>query len=427
MSRSFWNDGVGRRCDGDIQDGDCVEENQTHFPRRYYPSPSYYYPVDSANEAVKATKLGYKTHQTIENKNALCSTVLTKKFSPVPFQAFPRSSFEASYPSVASASNPEASCCPLCGFQVLEASNVSCKIGPGSEFHMADAPISATASRLQIGKGQERIHGESSTSVWLRSFVINQQEHLLNGCNPTDSSALHATAGLPVPFRMGTDDIILPAGTCWVCFQAANEAAKERQVEEDRMLATSLSNIILEEQQNRSADFHTPPPPLYHNRINTARGEMNQNTSQADENFASSDNYGPHHSAIDGHRERGTLQREEWPEERRVLTHTSLLSAVVERRLEEETNQNQNCHERNTNQGSNFQFGKSDVTVNDDACVYIGDYNILGERHGSRGELIWDNGDRYVGTFKNGMRSGQGAFFFRDGKNSNELSSFFVK
>lgn len=87
-------------------------------------------------------------------------------------------------------------------------------------------------------------------------------------------------------------------------------------------------------------------------------------------------------------------------------------------------NQNQNCHERTTmvnkgntisNQDSNIEVDKSEVAVNDDACVYIGDYNILGQRQGSRGELIWDSGDRYVGTFKNGMQSGQGAFFFRDG------------
>lgn len=46
---------------------------------------------------------------------------------------------------------------------------------------------------------------------------------------------------------------------------------------------------------------------------------------------------------------------------------------------------------------------------------YVGEYNFYGQRHGP-GELIWDNGDRYVGNFFNGVRDGNGSLFLRDGK-----------
>jgi hypothetical protein len=46
--------------------------------------------------------------------------------------------------------------------------------------------------------------------------------------------------------------------------------------------------------------------------------------------------------------------------------------------------------------------------------VYIGDFNIYGQRHGP-GELIWNNGDRYAGNFFNGHRDGHGTLFFGDG------------
>lgn len=47
--------------------------------------------------------------------------------------------------------------------------------------------------------------------------------------------------------------------------------------------------------------------------------------------------------------------------------------------------------------------------------VYIGDFNEFGERHGP-GELLWSNGDKYVGSFVNGLRNGQGTLFFKDGR-----------
>lgn len=46
--------------------------------------------------------------------------------------------------------------------------------------------------------------------------------------------------------------------------------------------------------------------------------------------------------------------------------------------------------------------------------VYIGDFNEQGERHGP-GELLWSNGDKYVGAFVNGLREGQGTLYFKDG------------
>ncbi|KAG7368407.1 TIR domain containing protein [Nitzschia inconspicua] len=47
--------------------------------------------------------------------------------------------------------------------------------------------------------------------------------------------------------------------------------------------------------------------------------------------------------------------------------------------------------------------------------VYIGEYNDRGQRHGPHGELIWENGDRYVGSFMCGKRTGTGTMFHRDG------------
>ena len=47
--------------------------------------------------------------------------------------------------------------------------------------------------------------------------------------------------------------------------------------------------------------------------------------------------------------------------------------------------------------------------------IYIGDFNEQGERHGP-GELLWSNGDKYVGSFVNGLREGQGTLYFKDGE-----------
>jgi len=98
-------------------------------------------------------------------------------------------------------------------------------------------------------------------------------------------------------------------------------------------------------------------------------------------------------------------------------------AAAANTRTEDQDQSNTISNSNNINNGNNDNNNNdngNNNNNNDDndggPSVYIGDYNILGQRHGSHGELIWDNGDRYVGTFKNGMRSGQGTFFFRDGK-----------
>mmetsp|Transcript_29922 Transcript_29922/g.67539 ORF Transcript_29922/g.67539 Transcript_29922/m.67539 type:complete len:593 (-) Transcript_29922:41-1819(-) len=48
------------------------------------------------------------------------------------------------------------------------------------------------------------------------------------------------------------------------------------------------------------------------------------------------------------------------------------------------------------------------------SCTYTGEYNIVGKRHGD-GELLWANGDKYVGDFKNGYIDGRGTISFHDG------------
>jgi hypothetical protein len=61
----------------------------------------------------------------------------------------------------------------------------------------------------------------------------------------------------------------------------------------------------------------------------------------------------------------------------------------------------------------------SNSSLSYSSVVYIGEYNRFGKRHGDYGELYWPNGDRYVGSFVNGVRQGQGTFFFMDGTESN--------
>ena len=49
------------------------------------------------------------------------------------------------------------------------------------------------------------------------------------------------------------------------------------------------------------------------------------------------------------------------------------------------------------------------------SCMYDGEYNSSGNRHGD-GTLIWMNGDKYVGKFKDGYIDGRGTITFHDGK-----------
>jgi hypothetical protein len=61
---------------------------------------------------------------------------------------------------------------------------------------------------------------------------------------------------------------------------------------------------------------------------------------------------------------------------------------------------------------SSSSYNSLGATMGD--TVYIGDFNIYGQRHGP-GELIWNNGDRFAGNFSNGHRDGHGTLFFGDG------------
>ena len=49
------------------------------------------------------------------------------------------------------------------------------------------------------------------------------------------------------------------------------------------------------------------------------------------------------------------------------------------------------------------------------SCTYTGEYNVYGKRHGD-GDLVWANGDKYVGKFKDGYIDGRGTIAFHDGK-----------
>ena len=63
------------------------------------------------------------------------------------------------------------------------------------------------------------------------------------------------------------------------------------------------------------------------------------------------------------------------------------------------------------------QSTSTTTSTESDDFVYEGEYNLYGQRHGP-GEIIWSDGDRYVGNFFNGTRDGVGTLFLRDGKQS---------
>lgn len=60
------------------------------------------------------------------------------------------------------------------------------------------------------------------------------------------------------------------------------------------------------------------------------------------------------------------------------------------------------------------------TSVGQEKCTYSGGYNSAGKRHGD-GQLVWANGDVYVGSFKNGVIEGRGTITFHDG----EMTSIF--
>jgi len=59
-------------------------------------------------------------------------------------------------------------------------------------------------------------------------------------------------------------------------------------------------------------------------------------------------------------------------------------------------------------------YVSTDAAVQQVDVTYTGGFNNHGERHGN-GVLIWSNGDKYVGTFWNGLREGEGTIQFADG------------
>ena len=427
-----------------------MDEYQNHLSRRYYPTqsstpkypPCYPSPRLSENKAIGVADAAVKApndetpQSTGENTNGSHSPLLAKASS----------SHSTSYHNVTSASASDssfyetlrmeaASFCPLCGFQIVQANNSSSNTRDfGSELQTAVALASVANVNTNATPRLENFNDDMPPSSWLRSFVVHQQEHLLNGYHPTDSSGFFAfpdnTDQSTRPFHLDTEHTKLPSGTCWVCLQAANKAAKELQVEEDRMLAASLSKIILEEQQDHSREFYSPPRHHHHhnhhrNDTSNSSDEGNYNTNTTHSQIVSP--YGYHGRQLETgtnnmsqYRHHGL--REEWQEER----HMSIAAAPTQDRNCEQSNPTACKRNSLTDQDCNIHQGENNATANEDSRVYIGEYNVLGQRHGSRGELIWNSGDRYVGTFKNGMQSGQGAFFFRDGKTNNIWASYFA-
>lgn len=63
--------------------------------------------------------------------------------------------------------------------------------------------------------------------------------------------------------------------------------------------------------------------------------------------------------------------------------------------------------------GGEGNHHKDNIRNNGGTAIYKGEFNVYGERDG-HGELTWDNGDKYVGSFFNGKMHGTGSLFFAD-------------
>lgn len=250
----------------------------------------------------------------------------------------------------------------------------------------------------------------------------------------------------------------LPLNACWICLQAGEATdnhssiinnntyktfmAKEKQVEEDWQLAASLSVMMLEEEQRQELNQQH----YHHQQIGHFDAMQNQHPPEVESRgFWNStslypqlhpDNIGALAAAVGSRPDNGSPLPQsgetsavppDWlvVEEQKVM-----LEAVATSRRNLVASPPPTEHQvfktiHNSTSGNNMaghpmmlspEIEPSYPTEEESGpCVYIGDYNEFGQPHGSHGELLWDKGDRYVGTFHNGMRSEQGTFFFRDG------------
>ena len=271
----------------------------------------------------------------------------------------------------------------------------------------------------------ESLDGDISSLFLQRSFIADQQEKILRGGNHVDSSSFPAPTAITNAkgTRMGhqgyTNEKHPHTEDCGFCLQASRRTCEELQVAEDRKLAASLAAVNLEEQQNRSHENTTAfngenTETTFLNGLLTTHGDINRFMSFYDQGL---------HYAIP-YQDQGSSPQER-PKDLHspippVAAATTELNHQIQGyrpRQQIYDQSNELAYEINNRMERNIDQYEVNTIVDDDTCVYIGDYNIIGQRHGSHGELIWDSGDRYVGTFVNGMRSGQGTFFFRDGKN----------
>uniref|UniRef100_A0A7S4ADA0 Uncharacterized protein n=1 Tax=Pseudo-nitzschia australis TaxID=44445 RepID=A0A7S4ADA0_9STRA len=326
-----------------------------------------------------------------------------------------------------------ASCCPLCGFQILANPNAS----TSANTH------ATTAHHLPVG----------TCFVCLQAVV----EGAVKGNNVSYNNSLNNSTKVN--------------NTNWM--------TKERQVQEDRQLAASLSVMILEEepkQEENNQDHHHHRGRQavalledYGDDLIVASGNDNGNDIDNGNDYSRSnftpngniDSQSPHcysypseetiaefttsplcssrhHNHVQHRNETHMTPREWLVKEQMAMLAAAAADAAYSRNdttakknenalyaentevantTDSNSNSIKNCHTNSSGNSNNTLITPSHDRKCTDSCgvVYIGNYNILDQPHGSHGELIWDNGDRYVGTVQNGMRSGQGTFFFRDG------------
>lgn len=100
------------------------------------------------------------------------------------------------------------------------------------------------------------------------------------------------------------------------------------------------------------------------------------------------------------------------------LLAAAAMSSVGDNNNTNNNGHSNNNHHDNSNSMDGSQPRSAQQQVNNATAgetVYIGDFNAMGERHGP-GELLWSNGDKYVGNFQGGLREGQGTLHFKDGR-----------
>jgi len=324
-------------------------------------------------------------------------------------------------------------CCPVCGFQVLTASGNSSTNNANTSTNASAVAIANTPTHMPIGTCFLCLQAAAEAQAQTET-MIDPTSHIHTVHDKEDIAIANNN-------QSGYDMIDYHQ------HQHQHWMAREKQEEEDRQLAASLTAMILEEERVRREVFqHQDLSDRYladtqatrdggfamddiHRAINHHRSpHFHDSPLQGATNTEIAGGGGENGGSRSQYSEEVDLIPREWLIEDQEARNHNLNSSVLE--------ENAICSDVKTvptathvvsihHQGdaSHATLSTKDYDHDHDhdhdaykhRATYIGDYNLLGQPHGSHGEVVWDNGNRYVGAFQNGMRSGQGTFFSRDG------------